>query len=193
MSENDKQGNFWTTLPGIITALTGIITATGGLIASLHATGIFSSQNTQSSSANPPQIQTNTNTCLQQANNATFEVKAYNQNGCKFKILNNKNNVKAHFHASGEWAVGKAADGFEYVTVEGYTREIDESTKKLFKCPDQKLGALIYIRKGKCYHAGEDTVLPLEAEEEINFYINDHAEGYNDNRGIVKVTWDIAN
>ncbi|MBW4616835.1 MAG: hypothetical protein KME21_27045 [Desmonostoc vinosum HA7617-LM4] len=193
MSENEKQGNFWSTLPGIITAATGIITAIGGLIASLHTAGLFSSQNTQASSANPPQAQTNTSSCTQQTSSGNFEVKAYNQNGCKFKVLNNKNKIKVHFHANGQWAVGKANNGYEDVTAEGYTREIDESTKKQLKCPDQILGALIYIRKGKCYHAGENMVLPLEADEEIDFYINDHAEGYDDNRGILKVNWDIVN
>jgi hypothetical protein len=193
MSENEKQNGFWTTLPGMITAVGGIITAIAGLIATLHSAGIFSSQNTQASSATPAQVQANTPSCTQQGNSGTFEVKAYSQNGCNFKILNNKNKVKLHFHAEGKWAVGKDSDGYEYVAAEGYTRDIDEATKKALKCPDQKLGALIYIRKGKCYHAGENIVLPIEADEDIDFYINDHAEGYDDNRGIMKVTWDIAN
>lgn len=42
MSDPQTPGNWWQTLPGVLTALAGVITAVGGLVALLYQHGVFS-------------------------------------------------------------------------------------------------------------------------------------------------------
>jgi hypothetical protein len=63
-SRNPDKSNFWTTLPGIITALTGFIAALTALIAGLHQIGLFGAkadpQTTSASTPNPTPLVSST-------------------------------------------------------------------------------------------------------------------------------------
>ncbi len=41
MRNTDEKKDFWTSLPGIVTAVAGLVTAVGGLILILHQTGVL--------------------------------------------------------------------------------------------------------------------------------------------------------
>lgn len=63
-SRNPDKSNFWTTLPGLITALTGFIAALTALIAGLHQIGLFGAkadpQTTSTSTPNPTPLVSST-------------------------------------------------------------------------------------------------------------------------------------
>jgi len=181
MSENGNkgEGGFWNTLNGNIAGIAGMIAAIGGLIVAVSS--LPSPPTSPSNRYGKPQPE------------GTFEVLAHKENGFKFQ-LQNKEPVKITLTTSEKWRLGSQGDGWSYVTAAGDDRDNDQKAKDQLKCPNVRLGALVYIRNGKCYYAGEHKPsLTLQPKEEIYFYMNDTEGGYDDNNGTIKVRWSIVN
>ncbi len=100
--------------------------------------------------------------------------------------------MKITLTASQQWRLDSTSGGWGYFTAAG--NDIDYDQKDKLKCPNERLGALVYIQNGKCYYAGEHKPsLTLQPKEEIHFYMNDTEGSYNDNEGTIKVRWRIVN
>ncbi len=170
MSEN--KSNFWTTLPGIITAIAAMITSIGGLIAVI------------------PSIDgSNSN-----SNRNEFVVKANNVSPTVFRLKEkNKSQVKVNFNTTGTWSVGTNPE-FPDVDANGYERDIEPRYRYEWKCPREKLGALIYKinENGLCKVAGQHVELTLDEEDIVYFYINDRPDSHNDNHGYMTVDWKLS-
>lgn len=177
-NKNKGEGGFWNTLNGTIAGIAGMIAAIGGLIVAVSSLNLPS----------PP------NSYGQSPLEGTFEVVADKENGFKFQ-LQNKEPVKITLTASQEWRLDSTSGGWGYSTAAGFDHNLyDQETKDKLKCPNERLGALVYIQNGKCYYAGEHKPsLTLQPKEEIHFYMNDVEGGYNDNAGTIKVRWRIVN
>lgn len=174
-NKNKGEGGFWNTLNGTIAGIAGMIAAIGGLIVAVSPLNLPSPPNSYGKSQSE----------------GTFEVLAYKENGFKFQ-LQNKEPVKITLTASEKWRLDSESNGWSYFTAAG--KNIDIEMKDKLKCPNERLGALVYIQNGKCYYAGEHKPsLTLQPKEEIHFYMNDIEGGYSDNEGTIKVRWAIVN
>jgi hypothetical protein len=173
-NKNKGEGGFWNTLNGTIAGIAGMIAAIGGLIVAVSSLKLPSQPNSYE----------------QSQSEGTFEVLADKENGFKFQ-LQNKEPVKITLTASGEWRLD-SGNGLSYFSAAGKNINIDMKDK--LKCPNERLGALVYIQNGKCYYAGDHKPsLTLQPKEEIHFYMNDIEKGYDDNEGTIKVRWRIVN
>ncbi|MCC5640317.1 hypothetical protein LC593_31685 [Nostoc sp. CHAB 5844] len=190
MTENKKPENFWTTVPGIVTAIAGLITAIAGLFASFNT--IIGTVNGGNSSATPspsPAVSV-TPGAGSSEKSGTISIYAKNKEGIKFTNPTNKL-VKIYFRPDGEslWSVGRE---WSSVSSKGYETPERPIGQEFLRCPEQNIGALVVQYNGNCQSVGTDITLTLEANEEILFFINELPNYYDDNRGNVPVKWRIV-
>lgn len=182
MSDSQKKGNFWASLPGILTALLG----SGGLIASIQ---IF--QNPSQSSP-PPSPGTSSHSIKTEH----FEVYADSIKG--YKYTNNKNeHVQIEFNAQGQWlAIPENLNNSRILdNTKGYLSpkgapNFESNRKTLCRAP---VGALIILGEDKeCKAYGEKGTFDLKPQETVYFLMNDVIGLYEDNKGSIKVNLSVA-
>lgn len=174
-NQPSKFWNFWTTLPGIITA-TGTLLGSGGLVALIQ---IFKPQ----MPASNPSPQTR------------IEVDAKSERGTPYTNSTDKP-VQIKFHAQGKWlAIPQHISGDNlpkgYMSPNG-AGDFASNTDKL--CPGPALGALVVKKyQGNCIASSAEGTINLEPGETVYFLMNDVKGLYKDNEGVVKVDLSVVN
>ncbi|HAX80787.1 MAG TPA: hypothetical protein DCY88_34355 [Cyanobacteria bacterium UBA11372] len=174
-NQPNKFWNFWTTLPGIITA-TGTLLGSGGLVALIQ---IFKPQ----MPASNPSPQTR------------IEVDAKSERGTPYTNSKDKP-VQIKFHAQGKWlAIPQHISGDNlpkgYMSPDG-SGDFASNPNKV--CPGYPLGALVVKKsQGNCIASGTEGTINLEPGQTVYFLINDVKSLYNDNEGIIKVDLSVVN
>ena len=165
-------GNFWTTLPVILTGITGVL---GGIVGVYQAvTNIPSTHPTQT-------VQ------------STITVDAKSEQGTPYPNPEN-HPVKVNFKADGRWVTipesipgdlpkgplsAKGAGGF--------------SANANRRCPGFALGALIVSTdQEKCLASGEQGTFDLQSNQTAYFLMNDVIGNYGDNGGSIQVSLSLA-
>lgn len=186
-SDNKQQGNFWRSLPGMITALgggVGIAAIIAGIISAKQA--LFP----QGSKPSPTSTILDTSTPTPKSDNPNpFKVYATSPKGTRF--TNNQSSTKTYnFFAKGTWSYNPGVK--KKYGAEGDT---DYTKAKGYKLPGVAEGSLIVRRQNGSYqYVGAEKALTLDAVESVWFTINEANEGqgekYNDNTGFLTVEWE---
>ncbi|MGJ5634735.1 hypothetical protein [Nostoc sp. CALU 1950] len=188
-NDNNNKVNFWTTVPGILTAIAALLTAVGTVVTAWK--GIESSPKT-SSAASPSEIQktpTTENNILilksgNDKNDGIFNVPANSQQGFPVKNSGNRR-LKIDLNARGKWQYAPSA-GLN--SPEGHSIQQDET----YRLPSAPQGSLIIRREENTYeYIGKQKEIFLEPQETVFLTINDKRDenSYLDNEGEIKVSW----
>ncbi|MCG6135175.1 MAG: hypothetical protein MET45_10990 [Nostoc sp. LLA-1] len=179
MSDNQQKGNFWTTLPGILTGIAAVITAIAGTSELIKV-------------LNQPKP----------GNSATAQEVTVHAESMKGEFFRNKDDkyVQVSFKAnpSDKWLaipehiqdeearIPESAKG--YISAKGDPNFESNSTP--CRAP---LGALIIMGEdGKCIAYGEEGSFELEPRKTVFFLMNDVPGLYQDNKGSIKVSLSIS-
>lgn len=183
MTDEKQQGNFWTTLPGILTGIGGVI---GGLAALVTAFESYS-KSSPTTTTNP------SNTPTASSKTEELTVPADSTKGVEFPNKEGKY-VKVNFTTSGTWlAIPKnisdpripdSAKGF--LSAKGAT---DFRSNDQMPCPRFPMGALVVTGNG-CKASGDVGSFDLKPGETVYFKMNDTY--YPDNDGSIQVHLSIS-
>ncbi len=202
--ENKNPENFWTTLPGILTALGTLLSAIVGLIGVIH-TIQTSSKNPATSTPNqtsPPASQSSETTSSKSP--TTLEVQANDRDGEPYFNNQDKSAKIYHFKAEGSWRVISPSNpdqwvkdckvSTELISPNGLSKLTEECQPKDLPCPNYKMGALVVVEQNKdndvvkCLASGADSNFEMEKGQRVFFRMNDN--DYKDNEGKVTVKID---
>ncbi|OCQ89631.1 hypothetical protein BCD64_16835 [Nostoc sp. MBR 210] len=188
MTENKETGNFWTTVPGILTAIAGLVTAVAGLFASYNTILETTNKNPSPTPSITSGAAIATGGGVNSQQSGTLNISAKNKEGIKFTNPTGKV-VEIYFRPNGEslWSVGS---DWGSVSSRGYETQQYQYQNRL-RCPKHNIGALVVEHNGQCESVGSGITLKLLANDEISFFINELPDYYEDNQGFVPVTWNI--
>ncbi|ALF52288.1 hypothetical protein ACX27_04550 [Nostoc piscinale CENA21] len=189
MTENKQAGNFWTTVPGILTAIAGLVTAVAGLFASYNTILETTNKNPAPTPSMTSGAAIATGVGINSQQSGTLNISAKNKEGVKFTNPTGKV-VNVYFRPNGEslWSVGR---DWGSVSSRGYETPQVPINQDRLRCPNHNIGALVVEQNGQCESVGQGITLKLVANEEVSFFMNELPNFYDDNQGFVPVSWSI--
>jgi hypothetical protein len=180
MTDNTKQGSFWTTAPGILTGVAGVLAGILGIIKVFYPDGTTPPNATPSPASN-------------QAAVASFVVNAKDEQG--FSYYSNRENepIKIRYKAKKNdvWVV--VPNNYQGNNLPKGDISLDgarnfAANNSYLPCPGSPIGALVVIKKNsQCVASGAEGTFSLDPSETASFLINDVRSRYNDNDGSATV------
>lgn len=191
MTSNNEKGNFWTTLPGILTGFAAIITAVVGASSAGLIPGINQKPPSPFNSPTPSDTKPQPNPTNSSTKTEELIVNAKSRDGSKFTNEENRT-VKVNFKAKGQWLAIPETENFAakgYISANGFP---NFRSNENVPCARFPLAALVVKRENnECIAYGEEASFKLKPNETVYFVMNDVFSLYQDNDGLLTVNLSI--
>ncbi|OUL31164.1 hypothetical protein BV378_02390 [Nostoc sp. RF31YmG] len=180
MSDDTKQGGFWTTVPGILTGIAGVLGGVLAIIKVFHPDGTGSPNPTASAAPNQNAI-------------ASFVVNAKDKQGLNYYSNQENEPIKIRYKAKKNdfWVVVPNNYPGNNLPKGDISLDGDRNfpaNNSYMPCPGVPIGALVVVKKnGQCVASGAEGTFSLDPSEKASFLVNDVKTKYNDNDGSATV------